>query len=325
MADSASPILDAILHKGILAGQVVADEIRKKVLALVRRRLPRPQLLNEIRRVLMLHEPLLARTLSDGMLASWLTGADTIASKLPALKQPPPWFNPPRIEFRDDDEEPIVRFPQIEKAAHSLASKRLVTPEEYHRLDARARAAAFTVAKVASYDALEKIQDALVNQIEEGGTLKAFRDFVDDTVGKSAVGPWQIETAYRTYIGQAQKEGQLTVLNHRLVSDEFPYCAYEGIHDERRRPEHKWFQTGGIQGTNLYRRDDPTIIRFWAPWDFNCRCEMVAITLDDAAAKGIREAEEWQRTGLPPSRRAWIPPPPFNPPPEFQRTVLAAA
>jgi SPP1 gp7 family putative phage head morphogenesis protein len=230
--------------------------------------------------------------------------------------QPTPFDTPFQLP-EDAGPEPVVTFPVIERAAADLATRNLLTRPQYDALDNDARRTAFTVARVASLDALEKLRDALVKDVQEGGTLKEFQGAVDDALGASALAPSHVESVYRTNIGQAHRQGQQEVLAHRLVSDEFPYVAYESTHDSRRRQTHAWFETHGLDGTNVYRADDPTVRKFWAPWDWQCRCIMIPLSLEDAAGRGVAEAQAWLETGRPPDRPAFVQPPPFEPPAGF--------
>lgn len=115
-------------------------------------------------------------------------------------------------------------------------------------------------------------------------------------------------------MSQAYSTGLIEVLNHPLVADEFPYLAYHAVHDSRVRPEHLALERHGLNGTNIYRRDDPIWERFTPPWDYQCRCAIIPMTIEDAARAGVHEAQEWLRTGLPPSTPEWVTPPPFSPP-----------
>src|SRR5262249_21671443 len=56
----------------------------------------------------------------------------------------------------------------------------------------------------------------------------------------------------------------------------------------------------------------------------NCRCNDTPLTVRFAAEKGIKEAQQWLETGIEPSPPAFVPMPPFLPPPEFRRSLNAA-
>jgi hypothetical protein len=313
MADSASRLIAAVLATALRAGDAIAAEVRDQLLALAGRAQPLPDFLHRARGVMDRHEPLLERTLTDALLAAWLGGARRAAEPLPEvtfaageLPELPP--------FAAGLPEPVVRFPSIEAAAKDLAAREVMTRADFDTLDAQARRAAFTVARVTDEDALEKVRVALADAAAAGGTPESFRGRVAEALGETALDPGHLETVFRTNLATAHAAGFDEVLNHPLVADEFPYVEYHAVHDGRARAEHLAMERLGIQGTNIYRRDDPIWDRFTPPWSFNCRCDRIALTLEDAARKGVREAKAWLESGVPPAEPAWVSPPPFDPP-----------
>lgn len=215
------------------------------------------------------------------------------------------------------DGEPVVRFPGVEAGVRDLLERRLLTRPEFDELALEARRAAFTVARAANLDAIERANRLLVQDVARGGTLEEFRQRIDETLGESALNPRHLENVYRTNVAAAYTAGLVEILGHPLVADEFPYLEYHAVHDSRARPEHREMESLGIQGTNVYRRDDPVWQTFLPPWDYQCRCAVIPLSLEDAAGKGIREAQQWLESGAPPVQPAWVSRPPFEPSPGF--------
>jgi len=192
-----------------------------------------------------------------------------------------------------------------------LLARQVLTWPEFARLTNEARNTAFSVARVITEGGIESIQTAVARGLAEGTTLRRFAGEIAD----AGLSPGQVETVFRTQIGQAQAAGMRAVLDHPAVASEFPYLAYHAVHDSRTGdkvlglpcPTHLMMEQLGIQGTNIYRADDPVIIKFSPPWRWNCRCHVSPLSLEDAAAAGIREAQKWLRTGIPPisPARAW--------------------
>lgn len=269
--------------------------------------------------------------MSDALLAAWLRGGVDIAGQLPAIPPSapgaaatnlPPWLppgTPTAFDLPEPEGDAVISFPQIDIAARDLAARRVLTRGDFDALADEAKFQAFTVAKVQSLDVLEKLRDALSADVAQGGTLAEFEKRVNAILSGegSALSPAHIENIYRTNIAAAYAEGQRQVLNHPLVADEFPYVEYTAVHDSRTRPEHLQLEKLGIGGGPIYRRDDPVVNLFWPPWDYQCRCAVIALTLEDAAAKGVAEAIEWLRTGQPPASPAWVKMPDFKPRPGF--------
>lgn len=271
-----------------------------------------------MRAILEDHEPLFARTLSDSIIASWLQAGQTVARVI----RTPPYAEP--FEIPVEPEEPIVSFPIIEEAAKFLAEKTVLTRPMFDQLSDEAKKTAFTVARISSEDALAKIQTMLVEDVRTGGTLAEFREALNESLDTSALSPWHQENVYRTNIGQAQEEGKQRIANHPLVTSEFPYVAVSVTHDSRLRETHRWFYENGLNGTNIYRRDDHVIQKFWpATWDYSCRCGSILLSVKDAARRGVKEAIEWLRTGEPPASPEYVSHPPFEPPFSFRRMVTA--
>lgn len=225
------------------------------------------------------------------------------------------------------EEPPLVRFPMVEHAARDLFERRIVTKEEYDGLTLDAKRAAFTVARVTNIAALRQIRDTLALDQAQGGTLPEFEENVDRILGAGTLSRAHIETLYRTNGGAAAAAGRERILNHPLVGDAFPYYAYHATHDERTEETHLALEKLGIQGTNIYRRDDPIWDKFMPPWRWRCRCDLNPLTIRDAARAGIREAQIWLETGVMPMPPAYVPHPPFEPPPGFagpQRSRIVA-
>lgn len=259
------------------------------------------------------------------MLAAWLTAGEKLASRIDF--QPPRGGPPFEFTLPDDPDEgePLIHFPQIERAALGLAAKQALTRPQYDALAETARMQAFTVAKLTSLDAIERIQRLLEQDIREGGTLREFQARVDASLGESMLSPGHVENIYRTNVAQAYADGQRRMLAHPIIGEEFPYVAYESVADSRRRPEHGWFATHGLNGTNCYRTDDPTAQKFWAPWDYQCRCGMTMLTIEQAARRGVIEAKRWVESGEPPVVPQFVKAPSFDLPSGWVRLSVDAS
>ncbi len=218
-----------------------------------------------------------------------------------------------------------IHFPIIEEATKNLSEKNVLTRDRFDALDAAAKAKSFTVANVQAEETLTKVRDVLAENVEKGASYDTFRQAVLEAVDEGTfMSPWHMETVFRTNVQSAFSDGKQVVLNHPLVRSAFPYVRYDSIHDNRVRPEHRAMDELGIQGTNIYRINDPVFQTFRPPWDYNCRCGWSPTTVDHAAEQGINEAKEWLETGVEPSPPAFVPMPPFEPPPGFQRAVSSA-
>lgn len=257
----------------------------------------------------MSHEPALSKALSDALLLSWLRGAAMASANMPPPEEPPPGWEMPLPDG------PGVRLPAIEASVKHLAALRLMDQASFHRLEEDARRGAFTVARIASEDAMERIRAAVMEDVRDGGTLRQFRQRVEDALGASMLDPRHLEVVYRVNVAKAQTAGLMESLAHPLIHDEFPYLAYHATHDARARDDHLAMESLGLNGTNIYRRDDPVWRVFLPPWDFNCRCMVTPMTVKEAARAGVKEAQAWLDSGEPPGEPQHVKAPPFAPSP----------
>lgn len=285
--------------------------------------------MGRVRRVLDRYLPAIVRALSDAQLAAALqamrqTGESVPAVAMPADAPEEPSFvdslePPPTVEGEEAPASSPV-LPLIEAAAKDLRARRLLTRPEFDRLAADARQRAFTVAGVESEAVLGAVRDALAETLETGGEFKDFAGTVDAKVGEGTfLNPRHAETVWRTNAMTAASNGMDSLLENPVVAALFPYALYSPIRDDRVRPEHLALETLGIGGGPVYRLDDPVFQLFRPPWDFNCRCAWTALSVRDAADRGVKEAIEWLASGIPPRNPARVPMPPFRPPANFVR------
>lgn len=227
----------------------------------------------------------------------------------------PPW-DPPTWEL----EEPPIRFPLIEEAVADLQKRRLVSRDEFDAMYVEARDEAFTVAGIEDNVAMGKVLNALSTATSEGGDLRGFKKAVAESVGQGTfLSEGHAETVFRTNIQTAYSRGMDKILGHPLVTDAFPYEEVLPIRDDRLTDLCKTIAESGIQGTAIYRRDDPVYQKFKSPRHYNDRCGRRPVTIRDAAKAGIKEAIKWLETGEPPVSPAWVKHPDVELPPGWSR------
>jgi hypothetical protein len=215
-----------------------------------------------------------------------------------------------------------IHYPIIDEAAKALAKKNVMTRSQFDLLDSAARQKAFTVAHVESLDTIAKIRNAMAESVEQGVDLAAFREKVLAAVDEGTfMSDAHLEVVFRTNVQTAFSDGQMKVLQHPFVRSGFPYASYEAIHDDRVEHTHLEMESLGIQGTNIYRINDPVFQLFRPPWRWSCRCSWIPMTVRMAASKGIAEAQQWLDTGVEPTPPAFVAMPSFRPPPGFERSL----
>lgn len=233
----------------------------------------------------------------------------------------------PAFELVDPGKEEYeaVHFPAISNTVHELATKGVLTHEQFDSLNAAARTKSFTIASMVAEDTLSKIRNALSQAPTGGASREAIRSQVMDAVEKGTLlSRAYLEIILRANIQSAISDGQAEVLAHPLVRSGFPYSAYEATHDDAVRDEHLDLEHCGIDGSNIFRTDDPVFQLFRPPWEHGCRCIWRPMTVRQAAEAGIREAQQWLDTGVEPYPPAYVKMPAFEPSDGFRKTSSTA-
>lgn len=303
---------DPSIPRGPLAAAIRTTALaRRQITSLARRERSRPNFLAELVNIARRATGDLTDAFARGQVEGWVGQASRIVR---ALGIEPPDDSPPFDSGRTftGRVDPTIRYVATEKATEYLRNRIDFTPAEFEQLDADARRAAFTVARTTTADAVQAVREALADDVARGGTLRAFRETVAEALDGSGLSESQVEAIYRTQVGRAQAAGQIAVLESPFVADAFPYLLYSATHDGRVRPEHLAMESLGLNGTAVYRRDDPVWDTHYPPWAWNCRCVVIPLSVEDAAARGVREAIEWLRSGRPPVYPEFVPPPPFS-------------
>jgi len=268
-----------------------------------------------------LGESIISRIFRDGQLKAWTSAVRSIFQKLslaPSIFNRPPG-EPPRLWVPSPFEPtPPYRLTAIEKSVEYLHNLRAVTPEQFAQVASDARATAITVARTVKENAVENFRNVMERAVAEGKTFGKTRPELADALEGSGYSDAQLETLYRTYYGRAQAVGQQNALSDPMVSDQFPYMMYSATHDSRVRPDHLALETMGLDGTAVYRTDDPFWSIFYPPWDWGCRCVAVPLSIRDAASYGVREASEWLRLGVAPRVPEFVTLPSFRPSPGWE-------
>ena len=325
-------ILSILIGRSLLGIGGLVSEFIDRLRALVvkaRARFATPaEIIALARAKLTEFEPLLAEHLSDSTLAAWIGGFDSVARLFPKWLQDEfltgvrgfePPREPPKVElFQMFGDEPRLKLPIIENAAQRLMERRILTRDQFDAATETMQQEAFTIAGDLSTETIDRLRGFLVDDLHQGTSLAGFEKRVEENLGTSPIAPGHLENVYRTNIQGALRDGRQSLIANPVVADTFPYQEYIPIHDGRVRHEHEELGRLGMNGTGVYRLDDPFWDYFTPPWDYNCRCGTRLMTIEQAAAAGVKEAQAWLRTGRTPLqpeyRLAHIP---FDPKPGF--------
>jgi len=104
-----------------------------------------------------------------------------------------------------DEPGVFARELPYEEAVAFLKGRVPVTKAEWKKLEPKLRFRAFTIAKLAQYEAIDKVRQGLIGALEKGQGLAAFWDELE---AKEAGSPYYWETVYRTNIQTVYNAGR---------------------------------------------------------------------------------------------------------------------
>lgn len=289
-----------MIGKYIQAGAAVARELRRGLLGLDSlKRADWFQFWTDSKPLFDRADNLTTRILRDAQLAGWVDAAENIFRRANVVDSDDPRAI---ISMFDHPLLPDAPFPltNVNEGVRNLQSLRAVRRHEFDSLEKDARQLAFTVARVSREDAVENVRNVLAEAIQTGQTYRDVRPALREALDSAPLGEHHVEALYRTYVGRAQTAGKWATLHNPMVRDEFPYLLWSATHDGRTEQSHLDMEKAGLDGTAVYRADDPIWYQFLPPARWNCRCEVIILSIEDAAAHGCREAQKWERTGSPP-------------------------
>ncbi|EMB9257588.1 minor capsid protein [Pseudomonas aeruginosa] len=195
-----------------------------------------------------------------------------------------------------------------EAAIEYLERKGFAITWNWHDVDAATHARALTVAKAARLDVLQDIRDALVDNLERGGTLRDFqrnlrpileakgwwgRQIVVAPDGGAEVAqlgsPRRLETIYQTNMQSAYMAGRYAAAYE--ARETHPYWMYVAVMDSVTRPSH-----AALHG-KVFRWDDPIWQHITPPNGYNCRCRIVPLTAAAVRRRGLTVESSAGKTG----------------------------
>ena len=176
----------------------------------------------------------------------------------------------------------IETFPN-EAAADYIRGKAVADPANFGKLPDQLKQRAFTVAGIEQLDTVRKLRDIIAKLPEGVSWDEAKKDLAaqlspfvgDDAKAAKARAEHMLRThGFQAYAVSRHQEQMSTV-------KDFPYWRYETVGDSRVRPGH-----AALDGKVL-RADDPWWKTHYPPWDWGCRCIVIALDEEDAEMFGI--------------------------------------
>ncbi|HGM6655041.1 MULTISPECIES: phage head morphogenesis protein [Serratia] len=184
------------------------------------------------------------------------------------------------------------------EAIRYFESKGYTLGFNWHDVEARAHATAFTVAGVLKVDVLEDIRKGLTSSLQEGKTLAQFeKQLMPYLVQKGWLGkglvadedgvlegkqltPRRLRTIFETNMQSSYNAGRY---EEQLANAEFrPFWERVAVMDRHTRPRH-----AALNGFTA-RYDDPVWQFMYPPDGYGCRCRVRARSAADVERYGIQ-------------------------------------
>ena len=186
----------------------------------------------------------------------------------------------------------IETFPN-EAAAAYIRGKAVADPKNFGALPDQLKQRAFTVAGIEQMDALRRIRDAIAKLPEGASWDEAKREIAAEmspyVAGGDAPAPRNAAKARAEFLLRTHGFQAYAVARHQQQMEDieiFPYWKYETVGDSRVRAAH-----AALDG-KILRADDPWWKTHYPPWDWGCRCIVVALDEEDAKEIGISERKD---------------------------------
>lgn len=168
------------------------------------------------------------------------------------------------------------------EAIQFAVSRKVVLPDEFYSLDLKTRQMATTVSFLSSIEQIETVVKSVNQVLIDGGTFNDFKKLVEDN--EIILSEPYLKNVFRTNIQTAYGHGRWQQQQRNKANR--PYLMYVAINDSRVRPSH-------LALNRIIRHiDDPFWQTYYAPWDFMCRCTIIALTEEQALKYGITADED---------------------------------
>lgn len=168
------------------------------------------------------------------------------------------------------------------EAIQFAVSRKIVLPDEFYKLDLNTRQMATTVSFLSGIEQIETVIKSVNQILIDGGTFNDFKKLVEEN--EIILSEPYLKNVFRTNIQTAYGHGRWQQQQRNKAKR--PYLMYVAINDSRVRPSH-------LALNRIIRHiDDPFWLKYYAPWDFMCRCTIIALTEEQALKYGITADED---------------------------------
>lgn len=190
-----------------------------------------------------------------------------------------------------DIDSVIIRNGEItfEEAVSYFKDKIPVTSKEFYKLTDEYKTLAFTVSGYTKFEVLKTFHDELQAAIENGDTMKSFKDkmntFLQDK-GYEGLTDFQADNIFRTNTQTAFQVGHYQQMTDPDVLKLRPYWQYEAVNDKHTRPKHL-----AMDG-RVFPADSPVWNIWYPPNGFRCRCTVRSLSKRQVEQQGLKVETE---------------------------------
>jgi SPP1 gp7 family putative phage head morphogenesis protein len=174
---------------------------------------------------------------------------------------------------------------KFEEALDYFKGKIPLKASEFYKLADEYRALAFTVSGYTKAQVLNKFYEELLKAIEEGTTMKEFKDNMNEFLekkGYEGITNYQADNIFRTNIQTAYQVGHYKQMTSPEVIKYRPYWQYDAVNDRHTRPSHL-----AMDG-KVFRADDPIWDIWYPPNGFRCRCSVKTLSERQVRERGLK-------------------------------------
>lgn len=171
------------------------------------------------------------------------------------------------------------------RAVDFLKRRKVLTKEEYMKLDEEARAKSFMVSGYTSLTVLQEFSDQLAKAVEEGRTKEEFQKDMDSFLtsgGYHPLNPWRSDVIFRTNVQTAYNAGHYRSMTSTETLRLRPYWQYKTAADGKVRDSH------AAMHNLVFRADDPVWDIWYPPNGFRCRCTVISKSRAQVEREGLQ-------------------------------------
>jgi SPP1 gp7 family putative phage head morphogenesis protein len=185
----------------------------------------------------------------------------------------------------------------FKEALEAFRARRVVSPEEWARLEREARERAFTATRLATDSLREHAFDELVRALAEGSTFADFASSLrtqEASLGVTPSDPAYLDTIFRTNMATAYTAGRLQQMQSPSVVRVQPYVQYRAVIDGRTTSVCRY-----LDGLVFDRRTDPGWSKYAPPNHYNCRSTIVTLPASRVSPSQVVRSDQIDARGQP--------------------------